>query len=160
MKLQKIKISKAGLHSSFLYFNKVLIEEGVSALYSKFIFENFNLLKEKFLEIDSEIKSLKNENKTHPDFLEYLKKREAIIPNGTNGEDVTHEQTRAIRMLEKEYESIISSVARKEKENIKKFEEIVEVEVYVLDLEEFINTAPPTIVGNYSTDKWKESTKG
>lgn len=132
--------TKFQIKAAFEYFNSLMTKPGENPLYSKFIFNNFQALAGAYSQVKSEIYDRNND----PEFVKVAQALNDPLPKDP-AEAVVAKTTR-----EEEWKKVLKKASEKEAKNGEILQQQVKVPVETLTLSEFINTAPPFIVGLFA----------
>lgn len=158
--IQQKKIRNFQIQSLYDYFSKLITKEGETPAYSLFIYNNFNLLGEHMSNISKKMIEIENMDKEK---IEKYKIKEKEIVNrcadrdenndiiGKDGQPVITEMylefTEEMTRLKAEFPDIDVLFSKINEEKNKFLQEEVVVHLDCLNINSFINSAPPYVVG-------------
>lgn len=162
--IQKRKMNKINIKNAFEYFNAMMNKPGTNPGYSIFVWNNYNRLAGAYQAIANEIY---DENRD-PEVQAYNGKvaelAKKYAKTNEEGQIVTDSKTNApvidekkaaefnkkLEELNKENEALLNGVREKKAKNGEIFQQVVELDIDALTISQFINEAPPMIVGLFS----------
>lgn len=157
------KFTKYQLKTAFEYFNDLFNKPGQNPTYSAFIYANHEILLPHYLALQQAVYDENND----PQYREFQHKARDIQVKYAdvdendkkkfteNGEPIVTVNREAamkeIGALQEEYKELIARIQNKNQTNSALYGQTVELEVVVLPATQFVNDAPPYIVGAFIT---------
>jgi hypothetical protein len=132
--------TKFQIKAAFEYFNSLMTKPGENPRYSQFIFNNFQALAGAYGKVKSEI----YDRNTDPEFIKVAQAMNDPLPD----EPAKAAAVKATR--EENWKKALSKAFEKETKNDAILQQQVKIQVETLTLSEFINSAPPFIVGLFA----------
>lgn len=161
--IQKRKMNKINIKNAFEYFNAMMNKPGVNPGYSIFIWNNYNRLAGAYQAIANEIydENRDPEVQAYNAKVQELAKKCAKLDEAGNpmldanksiiiDEKKNAEFSKKLEELNKENEALLKGVREKKAKNGEIFQQVVELEIDALTISQFVNDAPPMIVGLFS----------
>lgn len=132
--------TKFQIKAAFEYFNSLMTKPGENPRYSQFIFNNFQALAGAYNQVKSEIYDRNND----PEFVKAGTALNDKLP------DDPAKAAAAKITREEEWKKALKKASEKEVKNGEILQQQVKIQVETLTLSEFVNTAPPFIVGLFA----------
>lgn len=162
MQLRKITLTNAQVQHLYQIFNEKMLAEGLSPLYSLFIYNNLNLL----IPIYENITSRLFDERREPEFANLTSENNALvikyadkdeqgnIVKDQNGnpkitENIVEFNNENTKLIQK-YKSLYDKMQNKYEINAKILSETHEHELFTLNLSEFPDKTPPFIIGLFA----------
>lgn len=161
--IEKRRISKWQLKTAFEYFNTLVNKPGVSPVYSLFISRNHDILAPHYMGLS---KTVYNEQQD-PEHLKYRQEitqvQEKYAAKDEAGNIIRDEQgnmhlspenreafDKDAAAVNEKYKDLLNRVRNKETANNEIYNQLIDLDLMVLTLSEFVNDAPPFIVGMFA----------
>lgn len=157
------KLTKYQLKAAFEYFNDLFNKPGQNPVYSMFVYANHEILLPHYISLQRAVYNEANDPQWH-EFnrkgqaiqMKYADKNEDGSPKLTEkGEPIVvehrDEAMSELTALQDEYKELIVRLQNKNKTNDDLYNQVIELEVVTLTPTQFINDAPPYIVGQFVT---------
>lgn len=132
--------TKFQIKAAFEYFNSLMTQPGEDPRYSQFVFNNFQALAGAYGMVKSEI----YDRNADPEFVKVAQAMNAPLP------DEPAKAAAAKVTREENLKKAISKAMEKEAKNGEILQQKVKIQIETLTLSEFINTAPPFVVGLFA----------
>ena len=132
--------TKFQIKAAFEYFDSLMAKPGENPRYSQFIFNNFQALAGAYGMVKSEIYDRNGD----PEFVKVAQAMNAPLP------DEPAKAAAAKLTREENWKKALSKAMEKEAKNSEILQQKVKVQVETITLSEFINSAPPFVVGLFA----------
>lgn len=132
--------TKFQIKAAFEYFNSLMTKPGENPRYSKFIFNNFQALAGAYSQVKSEI----YDRNADPEFVKAAQALQDPLP------DEPAKATRVKVEREEAWKKALGKAMEKEAKNGEILQQQVKIQIETITLSEFINSAPPFIVGLFA----------
>jgi hypothetical protein len=140
--IQKKKFSKFQIKSAFEYFNSLVSQPGKRPAYSSFIFTNHTLLAPVYNSIMASLQP-----QPDPALQAVMSQRQAISNSDTDPVKVGEALEKFDREHAEDLQKVQAAMAAERAKANEVLAQVVEIPVAVLTLSEFVDDAPPFIVG-------------
>lgn len=163
MVTEKKKFTKYQIKTAFEYFNNLFTKPGQTPVYSHFVFLNHEILLPHYLALQQSIYDENND----PQYREFQMKANAIqekwadknekgeIARTDNGNPIViknrGEAMKELNALQDQYKDLIARIQNKPAQAKEVYAQTVELDVACLSATQFVNDAPPFIVGEFIT---------